>query len=177
MSKYTVSASYDVDSVEEAEASYDDWAASYEPDLCAAGYRIPGHIATVFTRFVPADVGPILDAGCGGGIQAEALTLIGYGPFVGMDLSEGMMAVAREKGIYSELHRQVMGERLEFADNQFGAVISSGCIIPTEEIRDLFDGVKFVQPGRRGAQRDVVHRASAATHRMGEFDPQDQYWI
>jgi hypothetical protein len=60
---------------EEAEALYNDWAKSYEADLCQEGYRIPGHIATVFTRFIPIEASPILDAGCGGGHQAEALGL------------------------------------------------------------------------------------------------------
>ncbi len=36
---------------------------------------------------------------------------------------------------------------------------------------DPFDGVKSGHSGRRGAQRDAVHRASAATHQMDEFGP------
>jgi hypothetical protein len=44
-------------------------------------------------------------------------------------------------------------------------------LIPKEVIVDLFDGVKSVQPGRRGAQRDTVYRASAATHQMDGFGP------
>ena len=34
-----------------------------------------------------------------------------------------------------------------------------------------YDGYKSVHPGRRGAPRDVVHRASAATHPGGRFAP------
>ncbi len=44
-------------------------------------------------------------------------------------------------------------------------------VIPTVADNDSFDGAKSVQPGRRGAQRDVVHRASAATHQMDGFGP------
>jgi len=36
---------------------------------------------------------------------------------------------------------------------------------------DPFDGVKSVHSGRRGAQRNAVHRASAATHQMDGFGP------
>jgi len=44
-------------------------------------------------------------------------------------------------------------------------------MIPKELIIDSFDGVKSVHSGRRGAQRDAVHRASAATHQMDGFGP------
>ena len=97
ISEHSVAISYSAKSAEEAEAAYDEWAASYEPDLCRDGYRLPGHLATVFTRHVPADAAPILDAGCGGGIQTEALRLVGYTGFVGIDFSEGMLEVARGK--------------------------------------------------------------------------------
>ena len=44
-------------------------------------------------------------------------------------------------------------------------------VIPKEVIIDPFDGVKSVHSGRRGAQRDAVHLASAATHQMDGFGP------
>ena len=66
MSGPTVDASHLMKTSEEAEALYNDWAESYEADLCQEGYRIPGHIATVFTRFIPIEASPILDAGCDG---------------------------------------------------------------------------------------------------------------
>ena len=84
---------------EEARSAYDDWAESYEADLCATGYRIPAMIAAVFTRYVPADAAPILDAGCGGGIQAEPLAELGFGPMTGIDLSDGMLEIARSKAL------------------------------------------------------------------------------
>ena len=117
--------------------------------ICAVwGYRIPGHIATVFTRFVAPDAAPILDAGCGGGHQAEALALVGYGPIAGIDFSEGMMAVARAKGIYAELRRMVMGERLDFPDDHFAAVVSSGCITPGHAPPHSFDElIRICRPG------------------------------
>lgn len=125
-----VSASYAATSVAEQQAAYDTWAGKYEQDLCAMGYRIPAVIAAVFTRFVPKDTRPILDAGCGAGIQAEPLAMIGYQPITGIDLSEGMLEVARGKGIYTDLRQMTLGEQLDFPDNTFGAVLSSGTITP-----------------------------------------------
>src|SRR5690606_38939398 len=44
----------------------------------------------------------------------------------GIDISEGMLAVAGRKGAYARLEKAVLGEALRFADGQFAAVISTG---------------------------------------------------
>ena len=80
MTDRPVDESYATKTPEEARSAYDDWAESYEANLCATGYRIPAMIAAVFTRYVPADAAHILDAGCGGGIQAEPLIELGFDP-------------------------------------------------------------------------------------------------
>lgn len=134
----------------EQKDAYDDWAASYERDLCAMGYRIPAVIASLFARYVPAETAPILDAGCGGGIQSEALAHLGYGPITGIDLSPGMLAIARTKGFYAELKEQTLGETLDFPDNHFGAVISAGTITPGHAPAHTFDElIRISRPGAR----------------------------
>lgn len=115
-----VSKSYQAESIEEQQEAYDRWATKYEADLCAMGYRIPSMIAAAFVRYVPSGTSPILDAGCGGGIQAEPLAMLGYGPIVGIDLSDRMLEIARSKSLYSELKQATLGETLEFPDNHFG---------------------------------------------------------
>ena len=55
MADRPVDRSFKAKTAGEAQSAYDDWAASYERDLCAMGYRIPAMIAAVFTRYVPAD--------------------------------------------------------------------------------------------------------------------------
>ncbi len=148
MAGTNVSKSYAAATPAEQRASYDDWAQQYEQDLCAMGYRIPAAIATMFTRFVPQDAAPILDAGCGGGIQAEPLAMAGYGPITGIDFSEGMLEVARGKGIYAELRQMTLGETLDFPDNTFAAVISSGTITPGHAPAHSFDElIRVAQTG------------------------------
>jgi len=44
-------------------------------------------------------------------------------------------------------------------------------LIPDLSNSDPFHGIMAVHTGRRGAQRDAVHRASSATHPMGRYDP------
>jgi SAM-dependent methyltransferase len=139
---------YSAKSQDEQEAAYDEWSAQYERDLCAMGYRLPAVAAAVFARYVPADTAPILDAGCGGGLQAEPLATLGYGPITGIDLSEGMLSVARGKGIYAELHRMALGSRLDFPDDSFAAVLSTGTITPGHAPPESFeDLIRVTRPG------------------------------
>ena len=150
------------------EAAYDDWAADYERDLCAMGYRSPIFAATVFARFVsPAD-GPVLDAGCGGGLQAEPLAALGFEDITGLDLSDGMLGVARAKGIYSALVKAPLGAGLpEFQDNQFTACISVGTITPGHAPASAFDdlirvtrsGGKIVTTLRNDPDQDPSYMA------------------
>ena len=143
-----VSRSYHANSIEEQQAAYDDWANNYEADLCGMGYRIPAMIAAVFVRFVPVETSPILDAGCGGGIQAEPLAMLGYGPIVGIDLSEGMLEIARAKNLYSELQQATLGETLDFPDDHFGAVVSAGTITPRHAPPHSFEElIRIAWPG------------------------------
>ena len=148
MSDNKVLRSYAASSPEEQEATYDEWADSYERDLCAMGYRLPALAAGAFARFVPPDTGPILDAGCGGGLQAEALALLGYGPLIGLDLSAGMLEVARGKGIYAELHQGALGRRIELPDNSMGAILCIGTITPNHAPPESFEGlIAVARPG------------------------------
>ena len=102
------------------------------------GYRLPALAAGAFARFVPLETAPILDAGCGGGLQAEPLAQLGYGPLIGLDLSEGMLAVAKTKNIYAELYQGALGAQLDLPDNSMGAVLCIGTITPKMKHRFIY---------------------------------------
>jgi ubiquinone/menaquinone biosynthesis C-methylase UbiE len=106
--------------------AYDQWAATYEAEMARAGYRHPSICVALLARHVPRGVGPLLDAGAGTGLLGEWLGIMGYPDVEALDLSEGMLAIAREKGCYTKLHRLALGTSLPFADQYFGGVISSG---------------------------------------------------
>ncbi len=80
---------YNAKTPEQSRAAYDDWAQTYEADVFAYGYRMAIVATKIWARFVTLDEGPILDAGCGTGLQSEPLNLAGYGPICGIDLSDG----------------------------------------------------------------------------------------
>jgi predicted TPR repeat methyltransferase len=119
---------YDSTTPDELEESYDGWAAGYEADLLASGYRVPTVAAGLAGRHLPAGTGPILDAGCGTGFIGEALHVLGYPELEGLDLSEGMLEVARGKRIYRALHRAMLGEPLDLPDDHYTATVAIGVL-------------------------------------------------
>ncbi len=121
---------YNAASNEQSATAYDRWAYQYEQDVLSWGARFPFVAAAVFARFVGQKQGRILDAGCGTGLQGELLHLAGYSDIVGIDMSEGMLEIARSKGFYSELYSMILGHTLDFPDNAFANAITTGAITP-----------------------------------------------
>ncbi len=119
---------YRAGSEDELMAAYDAWAESYDSDLQRSGYRMPAISAALIGRHVPEETAPILDAGCGTGIIGEALSVAGYRELHGLDLSEGMLAAARARGVYDRLHRASLGGPIDFPDDHFGAVVAVGVL-------------------------------------------------
>jgi len=145
---HKVGTSYEVGSADEQKAAYDAWSDKYEGDLMAMGYRLPWVFASVVTAHVSRDELPILDAGCGGGMQIEPLHLLGYRGITGADLSEPMMDVARAKGLYDNFQQITMGEPLPFETDQFAATLSCGVITPGHAPATAFDElVRVTRPG------------------------------
>ncbi|PLL10745.1 SAM-dependent methyltransferase [Tabrizicola sp. TH137] len=117
---------YEAKAPEEVAALYDGWAATYDAEMAKAGYRHPAVGLALLSRHLPRGAGPVLDAGCGTGLLGDWLGIMGFAPVEGLDLSEGMLAVARAKGAYARLHRLALGRALPFADGEFAGVISTG---------------------------------------------------
>lgn len=111
---------------EEIAAAYDAWAEGYDAEMAKAGYRHPSIGLALLARYLPRGAAPILDAGVGTGLAGPWFRIMGWPEVWGVDISEGMLQVAGRKGAYACLSRAVLGERLDFADGQFAAVISTG---------------------------------------------------
>ncbi len=113
---------------QELEQQYDQWAKAYDTDIQQEyGWPAPRLIAEIFARYVPKNA-RVLDAGAGTGLSGKALSKLGYHYLIAIDLSRGMLEEARNKKVYRELHRMVMGEPLDFPDNSFDAVVSVGAM-------------------------------------------------
>ena len=110
------------------EADYDRWAEDYDRDIEAVGYNLPVVVAGFFGRYLPAEGGRVLDAGCGTGRLGTFLHLLGYRQLSGIDLSAGMLARAEARGVYDDLRQMELGRPLDFPDGQFAAVTALGVL-------------------------------------------------
>ncbi|MDQ3822873.1 MAG: methyltransferase domain-containing protein [Actinomycetota bacterium] len=97
-------------------ARYDgvvDWYEEFRPGLAEAE-------VDVLERYLGEGDGACLDLGCGTGVAIPQLRRLGW-TVVGVDVSEGMLARAREHG--AEVV-QAAGDALPFPDESFDAVVS-----------------------------------------------------
>ena len=166
----TLSSVYDAASQEELESHYEDWAATYDEENAAGGFRLPILAAGLLARYVPVDERPILDAGCGTGLVGDNLSILGYRNLVGIDLSPAMLAQAKRLGIYSRLERMVLGETLDFRDDTFSATIVTGVFTEGHAPHSSFDELIRVTQ-RRGHLvfnvRDEVYEQQGFKEKAG----------
>lgn len=139
---------YAASSPDQIAATYDAWAETYEAEMRAAGYRHPSVALALLARYLAPGARPLLDAGAGTGLIGEWLPILGYPEIEALDLSEGMLAVAARKGIYSRLHRAALGQTLPFATARFAGVVSTGVFttghVGAEALPELF---RVTRPG------------------------------
>lgn len=119
---------YNLSSKAEAESLYDDWAGTYDTDTTGGmGYVAPQHAAERLAALVPPDA-TVLDAGCGTGLAGGELAARGFTAIDGIDLSQGMLDRAREKGSYRALIKADLTEPLPFEDDEYDATICVGTL-------------------------------------------------
>ncbi len=119
--------------------AYDQWAGKYDEHVTAFGYQIPAVAAGLFGKYVAPEVTPILDAGAGTGLMGTVLDALGYRGQIGIDMSAGMLKKARERNIYTDLHQMVLGEKLDFPSDHFGACQSIGVFTAGHAPAKAFD--------------------------------------
>lgn len=132
----------------ELAAAYAAWSNGYDRETAALGYCLPFMIAAWVARYVPADAGPLLDAGCGTGLSGPYLAALGYRDIDGLDMSAEMLALARGRGVYRNLIEAALGGRLPIEDGAYAAVYSTGVFTkghaPASSLDDL---ARIVRPG------------------------------
>lgn len=94
--------------------------------MLATGYLHTPVIIGLVCRHVPRRDSAILDAGVGTGNTGALLSLLGYNNLHGLDMSDAMLAKAAQRKCYAELKQAVLGEPLDFVNQGFDAIISTG---------------------------------------------------
>jgi len=133
---------YNLTSVDEARALYNEWAATYNQDLAHPSHDwvAPSLTAAALLEFFSkTELGrggealEILDAGCGTGIVGAALASQSAAKNVqleidGIDLSTGMLDVARKTGAYRRFDIIDMSQPLTIKDRSYDGVICVGVL-------------------------------------------------
>jgi predicted TPR repeat methyltransferase len=110
--------------------TFDRFAATFESRLEGLSYRAPVLVLAALDRAgtVPSRQHEVLDAGCGTGLCAPLVA-----PFArrltGVDLSAGMLAIAREKGLYDELVQAEVTDFLCGRDDAFDLILSADTLV------------------------------------------------
>ncbi len=128
---------------EEVESEYirrlfDDFADRFEDTLVGRlGYDTPQRMKEFLHRHGADGAAGVLDLGCGTGLMAQQL--VRPGRFVdGVDLSPRMLARARAKRIYRELHEAEAGAFLRDATAQWELVVAVDVLNYLPDLRPLF---------------------------------------
>lgn len=133
---------------QELSKNYDVWAKDYEQDLeDEFGYFAPQPAVEVLAKYLPKPA-KILDAGAGTGLVGQFLNQRGYENLEGIDLSPGMLEIARKHNIYKALYQMVLGEPLDFATDSFDGIISVGTFTYKHAPSSSFDELlRITKPG------------------------------
>jgi predicted TPR repeat methyltransferase len=139
---------YHAKNSQEAAEVYDDWAAEYEQHMKNVGYTHPAVVASMVARYVAATDERVLDAGAGTGVLGEILCALGYANLSGLDASTGMLRIAGLKNNYRDLSHQFLGQSLDYDDDSFALVASSGVFTQGHAPLDGLDElIRITRPG------------------------------
>ncbi len=139
---------YAAKSAAELTAEYDRVAESYDAALIEEhDWRMPEIMGGIGGWLLPRTA-KILDAACGTGLVGDALHRLGFTDLHGVDLSAGMIAVAKRKKVYASLLQAALGEELPYATGLFDAFMVSGAFTPRHAPPEsLAELLRVTRPG------------------------------
>jgi predicted TPR repeat methyltransferase len=110
--------------------TFDSFASSFESKLEHLSYRAPALVTTMLetSGLEPAKQLDVLDAGCGTGLCGPLL--VPYARrLVGVDLSEGMLALAKEKHVYDALIQGELTDHMRDHPARFDVIVSADTLV------------------------------------------------
>jgi predicted TPR repeat methyltransferase len=112
------------------EKTFDAFAVSFEAKLQSLAYRAPDIVAATLADSGLAADGrlEILDIGCGTGLCGPLLRPYAS-RLIGVDLSAGMLAHAREKNVYTDLQQCEVTEFLRARHEAFDVMVSADTLV------------------------------------------------
>lgn len=129
---------------------FDIGSSDFDNSLANLKYRAPDLArAIIEDNFEKDSELAVLDAGCGTGLCGPFLQAYKK-RLVGIDLSEGMLEKARQRGLYDDLQEVELVSYLMATDEQFDLVISTDTLVYFGEIGKALAGMaRVLVPGGR----------------------------
>jgi predicted TPR repeat methyltransferase len=129
------------------ERTFDSFAASFESKLERLSYRAPALVAAMLqdSGLEPSKRLDVLDAGCGTGLCGPLVAPYAR-RLVGVDLSQGMLAHAKEKNVYDALMKTELTAYLRDNSETFDLIVSADTLV-------YFGDLESVLAAARGALR------------------------
>lgn len=121
--------------------TFDRFSTDFETTLGNLGYRVPELLCgTVSTALNGRTQLSILDAGCGTGLCAPFLKPLAR-HLVGVDLSGGMLAKARDRGLYNALHQAELGAFLAGTADRYDVTVAADVFCYFGALEPSFRGI------------------------------------
>lgn len=138
----TGSEALDRPSTQYVAALFDDFADAFDETLANLDYRGPTVVVDALVAALSGRrVTSILDAGCGTGLCGPLLRPLSD-RLEGLDLSEGMLAHARRRGVYDELWCIDLIEFLTARETPYNAIVAADVVNYFGDLRELLSGLR-----------------------------------
>jgi predicted TPR repeat methyltransferase len=126
---------------------FDEFAPSFDMVLARLQYRVPSMLAIRLARHLRLDANcRTADLGCGTGLTGQvAKPYSAY--LVGVDLSAGMLGIAKERGIYDELVEADLCDFLGSSTAHFDLVVAGDSLVYLGDLLPLFRTVHSTMTG------------------------------
>ena len=125
--------------ITEVESTYESWAAYYDKEHEENGWKILLNDVAYAIRAQLPDDAEVLDVGCGTGLLGTELSSFGLKNLSGIDISKTSLDMSRNLNIYKTLQQEELGKAIDFADNSFDALVSSGVFTRKQVPLNAFD--------------------------------------
>lgn len=118
---------FKLETVDETRDFYADWAATYDAEIAENGYTTPKRCAEAVAQFAPPN-SAVLDTGCGTGISGLALKAAGFSQIDGFDITDEMLRVARDRGLYRNIWLADADSSIDIIRGPYDVIAAIGVI-------------------------------------------------
>jgi predicted TPR repeat methyltransferase len=120
------------------EKTFDSFASSFESKLEQLSYRAPALMAAMLedSALQPSKRHDVLDAGCGTGLCGVLVARYAR-RLVGVDLSAGMLAHAKEKNVYDALIKADLTEYMRDNSEAFDLIVSADTLVYFGDLKNV----------------------------------------